>query len=1022
MARFRRVFVLLIAAGVALTVGVGVWAYLSSIGSGQASATVATLQTASITSATPGAGTVSLQWSAITPPAPDTVSYYVTRDGGAPAGGCPTSSTPSSATSCIDSGLGVGTHQYTVTALWRTWTSTSSTTSANVTYGPIDHFRLTAATTMPTAGAGDNLTITAQDASNNTVGNYTGSQQLTFAGASTIGSYTPTVVDSSGTAVAFGSTTAITFTNGVATVSSGKNGVMALHKVETATIFVSDGSHTNGGLTVTVNAAAAASFSLSAVVTVLTAGGGVNLTVTAKDSYGNVATGYAGSKNLVFAGAATIGTFRPTVTNRLGAAINFGSTTSTTFTAGVATVSGTSNGVMTLYKVEAPSITVTAGAISNGAGLAVTVGPASAARFSVPTPVTQTAGSAFNETLTAQDLYGNTATSYSGSQTVTFTGPGNAPDGTAPAYPGLVTFAAGVGTGSVTLYAAQSTTLTATQAAISGSSGSFTVSPASAHHFAVPTPATQTANAAFNETLTAQDQWNNTATSYVGSQSVTFTGPDNAPDGTAPIYPATVTFAAGAGTASITLYNAQTTTLTATQATITGTSNNFTVNAAAAASFSLSAVVTVLTAGGGVNLTVTAKDSYGNVATGYAGSKNLVFAGAATIGTFRPTVTNRLGAAINFGSTTSTTFTAGVATVSGTSNGVMTLYKVEAPSITVTAGAISNGAGLAVTVGPASAARFSVPTPVTQTAGSAFNETLTAQDLYGNTATSYSGSQTVTFTGPGNAPDGTAPAYPGLVTFAAGVGTGSVTLYAAQSTTLTATQAAISGSSGSFTVSPASAHHFAVPTPATPKAGTAFNEKLAAQDQWNNTATSYVGSQSVTFTGPDNAPDGTAPIYPATVTFAAGAGTASITLYNAQTTTLTATQATITGTSNNFTVNAAAASRLAWTSSSVSGGSLQANCLFTCSWSGANNKTFTFRVSVTDSRGNIVQNLGSSPTITITGSHGTPASQTGSISSSGAATTGGGPMTFTLNNGGWTTDTLTASATGYTHAVINITS
>ena len=488
-ARYRRAFALFAAAGVALGAGLGVWAYYSSIGSGQASATIATLQKSSITNATAGAGTVSLQWSAITPPAADIVSYYVTRDGGIPGGDCPAASTPSAVTSCTDGGLGVGTHQYTIVALWRTWTSTSSTTSVSVNYGPLDHFRLTATTTTPTAGTADNLTVTAQDVGNNTVGNYTGSQQLTFGGAGTIGANTPTVADRSGIAVSFGTLTSITFTNGVATVSSGWNGVMTLYKAETAAISVSDGSHTNGaGLTVTVSAGAAASFSMSAVTTALTAGAGDNLTITAKDAYGNTAISYTGSKNLTFAGATTIGTFHPTVTNSLGTAVNFGSTTSTTFTAGVATVSGSSNGVMTLYKAEATSITVAAGAINNGTGLAVTVSPAAAQHFSVPTPAAQTAGVAFNETLTAQDLYGNTATSYTGSQSIVFTGPANAPDGTAPGYPGSVTFAAGVGTASITLYDAQTTTLTATQNTLTGTSTTFTVSPAAASRLAWTSP------------------------------------------------------------------------------------------------------------------------------------------------------------------------------------------------------------------------------------------------------------------------------------------------------------------------------------------------------------------------------------------------------------------------------------------------------------------------------------------------------------------------------------------------------
>ena len=79
-------------------------------------------------------------------------------------------------------------------------------------------FSMSAATTTPTAGAADNLTITALDTYGNTATSYTSSHSLTFAGASAIGTYNPTVSNSSGTAVNFGSATAINFTSGVATV------------------------------------------------------------------------------------------------------------------------------------------------------------------------------------------------------------------------------------------------------------------------------------------------------------------------------------------------------------------------------------------------------------------------------------------------------------------------------------------------------------------------------------------------------------------------------------------------------------------------------------------------------------------------------------------------------------------------------------------------------------------------------------------------------------------------------------
>ena len=82
-----------------------------------------------------GAGTVALNWSAVTAPGAGPVTYSVSRDGGNAGGDCPSSASPANATSCTDSGLSAGSHGYTVTAHWRSWTSTSGTANVNLTSG-----------------------------------------------------------------------------------------------------------------------------------------------------------------------------------------------------------------------------------------------------------------------------------------------------------------------------------------------------------------------------------------------------------------------------------------------------------------------------------------------------------------------------------------------------------------------------------------------------------------------------------------------------------------------------------------------------------------------------------------------------------------------------------------------------------------------------------------------------------------------------------------------------------------------
>ena len=202
-----------------------------------------------------------------------------------------------------------------------------------------------------------------------------------------------------------------------------------------------------------------------------------------------------------------------------------------------------------------------------------------------------------------------------------------------------------------------------------------------------------------------------------------------------------------------------------------------------------------------------------------------------------------------------------------------------------------------------------------------------------------SGANGLAFSGPANspAPSNTAPTYPASLTFANGVATANVTLYDAQTTTLTvgATGATSGTTPASFIVNPGAANKFTLSTPA-PTAGTAFTDTITAIDAYANTATGFTNTECVALTGPANspAPSNTAPLYPArgacaagqsSLTFANGIDNAiSITLYDAQTTTLTATQGLTTGASAAFTVSPAGAHTLTATSGSGQAAPLRA--------------------------------------------------------------------------------------------------
>ena len=130
-----------------------------------------------------------------------------------------------------------------------------------------------------------------------------------------------------------------------------------------------------------------------------TAGTAQNLTITARDASNNIVTGYAGTKTLTFSGAAsaTNPVTPPTVSNNAGTAIPFGSSTLMTFTNGIATVSGSTNGAMRLYKVESAIISVTDGTISSAGAdrLTVAVAPGALGQFSWTLASPQTNGVSF---------------------------------------------------------------------------------------------------------------------------------------------------------------------------------------------------------------------------------------------------------------------------------------------------------------------------------------------------------------------------------------------------------------------------------------------------------------------------------------------------------------------------------------------------------------------------------------------------------------------------------------------------
>ncbi|MGA3245285.1 MAG: T9SS type A sorting domain-containing protein [Bacteroidota bacterium] len=448
---------------------------------------------------------------------------------------------------------------YTGNATSGTFTATAATggytgTSASVTIngGTATKLVITGSTTQ-TAGTSQNLTITAQDANGNTASPYTGSKNLTFSGAnsSTNPVTVPTVTNSSGTAIAFGSTTAITFSSGVATVSGSNNGVMTLYKAESATISATDGSINSSGsdrLSVTVSAGSLNKFvfSLTSPQTNGSAFTGTN-TLTAEDAYGNTVTAFDASANNV-----TIAANSPLTGAVSGLSGGNKLTGAGDFVSGVATLTTLT------YTGNATSGTFTASSATGGytgTSGSVTINGGTATKLVITGSTTQTAGTSQNLTITAQDANGNTASPYTGSKNLTFSGansstnPVTAPmvtnsSGTAIAFGSTtaITFSSGVATvsgsnnGVMTLYKAENATIHVTDGTVSstGYDLSVAVSSAALNNFVWSLASPQTSGTAFNSgtnTLTARDAYGNTVTGFDASANqVTITA--NPADGT----------------------------------------------------------------------------------------------------------------------------------------------------------------------------------------------------------------------------------------------------------------------------------------------------------------------------------------------------------------------------------------------------------------------------------------------------------------------------------------------------------
>jgi hypothetical protein len=314
------------------------------------------------------------------------------------------------------------------------------------------------------------------------------------------------------------------------------------------------------------------------------------------------------------------------------------------------------------------------------------------------------------------------------------------------------------------------------------------------------------------------------------------------------VLPPSFTLTNGMATVPVTLETAGSQSISATDGTIFGTAAGITVTPAAASALEVSGYPSPTNVGLPGNVTVTALDPYGNVATSYTDSVTLTNVAAnvtSTLGTFAFTPADA-GVLI-----------ASVALPYAGTEETLTATDTTAPTLTATQ--------TAITVDPAGvAASLSISGfPTITTAGVAQTITVTALTSGGLTAGSYRG--TVTFSSSDQ--QAGLPASYTFTNVDQGVHTFTVTLDTAgiQSITATDTTNSLTASETGITVQAAAASQIVLSGPATVTKGVAFSLVLTVEDAYGNVVTNYTGT--VHFSSSDSTA-----VLPKNYTFTASSG------------------------------------------------------------------------------------------------------------------------------------------------------
>jgi hypothetical protein len=474
---------------------------------------------------------------------------------------------------------------YTLTAELSGVTGTTSS-SFTISAAAAASLKITSFPSLVVSGQAETITLTLYDSFNNVATGYTGT--VTFKSSDSAGQLPA--------AYTFVSGDAGIHTFGITLITSGTQSITAADTVTSSLTATLPGIQVDP-----------AYFLVTGFHSPTTAGAPHTFTVTAENANATKATAYFGT--IVF-----------TSSDKNAAAILPGAYTFTSADQGAHTFSAA------LVTAGTQSLTATDAQVSavTGSQTGIIVDPNVASKLIVKGFVKTTlAGAVHSFSVTVDDKFGNLATGYTG--TVHFTSSDTNPLAVLPADYQFSAGDAGVHTFSAALVTVNTSgqSIVATDTftkSITGSQTGIIVTPNTLHGFVVsgfhsPSPAGST----HSFTVMAADKYGNVIVGYTGT--VTFTSNDHQA-----VLPANYTFAAaddGLHTFQASLRTAGSESIIATDTvttSLTGKQSGIIITAGAAVKLLVTPVSTTETAGAPFNVTVTAKDFYGNIATTYTGT------------------------------------------------------------------------------------------------------------------------------------------------------------------------------------------------------------------------------------------------------------------------------------------------------------------------------------------------------------------------------------------------------------------